>query len=101
MTHPLLSDLKNVGYEEIERRRTDIMNRMQRLRSWGHTTSEMWDQLNLILETLDLEKEERMLTQDGAKETTSSVVVNSDPLEEELEEMAKKKRGAGKQYTIL
>jgi hypothetical protein len=101
MTHPLLGDLKSVGFEELERRRSDILKRMQRLRSWNQGTSEMWDQFQMLLDALDLEKEERLLQQDSSKEVSNSVVVNTDPLEDELAELEKRKRGAGKQYTVL
>lgn len=101
MTHPLLDDLKSIGYEELERRRTEIMNRLQRLRSWNHTTSEMWNQLHLILEALDFERNERLLQQDKSLDDSNNVMVNTDPLEEELENLNKKKRVTGKQYTVL
>ena len=100
MTHPLLMDLKSIGYEELEKRYSEILSRMQKLRAWGNSHSEMWDQFQMILDTIIMEKEERLYAQDTQKETASAVIVNSDPLEDEIDELSKKKR-QGKQYTVL
>lgn len=100
MTHPLINDLNTVSFEELEKRKTNILGRMQRLRSWGQTSSLMWDQFQSILESLELEMEQRLLKEDSAKDLGKHVMVNTDPLEEELDDLAKQKRGP-KQYTIL
>lgn len=100
MTHPLINDLTAVSFEELEKRKSDILSRMQRLRIWGQGSSEMWDQFQSILGSLDLEMEQRLSAQDTAKTPSKNVIVNTDPLEEELEDLAKQKRGP-KQYTIL
>jgi hypothetical protein len=44
--------------------------------------------------------EQRLSAQDTAKNPSKNVIVNTDPLEEELEDLSKQKRGP-KQYTIL
>ena len=100
MTHPLINDLSTVSFEELEKRKSNILGRMQRLRSWGQTSSFMWDQFQSILESLELEMEQRLLKEDSAKDLGKHVMVNTDPLEEELDDLAKQKRGP-KQYTIL
>lgn len=100
MTHPLINDLTAVSFEELEKRKNDILSRMQRLRIWGQGSSEMWDQFQSILGSLDLEMEQRLSAQDTAKNPSKTVIVNTDPLEEELEDLSKQKRGP-KQYTIL
>jgi len=100
MTHPLINDLSTVSFEELEKRKSNILGRMQRLRSWGQTSSLMWDQFQSILESLELEMEQRLLKEDSAKDLGKHVMVNTDPLEEELDDLAKQKRGP-KQYTIL
>jgi len=89
-----------VSFEELEKRKSNILGRMQRLRSWGQTSSLMWDQFQSILESLELEMEQRLLKEDSAKDLGKHVMVNTDPLEEELDDLAKQKRGP-KQYTIL
>jgi len=60
----------------------------------------MWDQFQSILESLELEMEQRLHKEDSAKDASKHVIVNTDPLEEELDDLAKQKRGP-KQYTIL
>jgi hypothetical protein len=98
MIHPMLMDLKNISYEELDRRYNEVSKRMQKLRAWGQSSSEMWGQFQMILDAVQLEKEERLIGQDTQSEQT--VLVTTDPLEEEIDEISRKKRGP-KQYTVL
>ena len=100
MSHPLFLDIKEMGYEELERRHADILKRMQKLRAWGQTSHEMWDQLQLLLDTIDAEKQERLTMQDIQAEPVKHVVVNTDPLPDDEDELAKPKI-KNKQYTVL
>ena len=100
MIHPLVNDLQSVPFEELEKRKNEVLSRMQKLRSWGQSGNHMWEQLQSLLNSLDLEMEERVKVQDNNKNPAKHVVVNTDPLDEEIEELAKQKRGP-KQYTIL
>ena len=102
MNHPLLLDIKGLGYEELERRYQSISSRMQKLRAMGQSSHEMWDQLQLMLETLDAEKQERLAMQDyTAADNQDSVVIDTDPIPDDETDLPKPKpKPKPKQYTL-
>jgi hypothetical protein len=77
--HPLESNLKTASFEEMEKRKSEIMKRMQILRRNGIENPQIWDQLELLLDSILQEQEERFLAL-NTKSTPNSVVVNTDPL---------------------
>jgi hypothetical protein len=102
MSHPLLPDIKNLGYEELERRHQSILSRMQKMRAWGQTNHEMWNQLQYHLETLDAEKQERLAMQENRDQDPTHVVIDTDPIPDDQPESAKPKpKNKHKQYTIV
>jgi hypothetical protein len=98
--HPLLNDLKNMSFEELDNRYREAMNRLQKLRSWGKFQGEAHNQLLLIIESLQTEKQERLQAQKPDNE--NPVVVSTDPLDTDPDQLQKKKMPPkGKQYSIL
>ena len=101
MNHPLFLDVKSLSHEELEHRQTEILKRMQKLRQWNQTQGEAWSQLALMLDTIELEKQERFLTFDrDQSDTPTSVVVNTDPLPDD-EDQIQKPKPKPRQYTVL
>lgn len=95
---PKLSDL---SFEELQNRQTEILKRLQKLRSWGQGDSEMWNQLQYFLDELETEKQERLAKQDmGSSDAEDYVVVNTDPLPDDVDTKRKPKQQQ-KQYTVL
>jgi hypothetical protein len=92
MNHPLLMNIRELGYDELERKHQDIMRRMNQLRSMGQGHSEMWDQLALIMESLETEKSERMLIQNRPpQQDEDSIWINTDPLPDDADQNRKQK----------
>ena len=100
MNHPLLNDLKSMSFEELDNRYREAMNRLQKLRNWGKLQSEAHTQLMLIVESLQMEKQERLMAE--KTDTANPVVVSTDPLDTDEDQIQKKKMPPkGKQYSIL
>lgn len=92
MNHPLLSSISELGYDELERKHQDIIRRMNQLRSMGTTNSEMWDQLILILDSIETERSERMLAQNQqSSQEEDSIWINTDPLPDDPDQNRKQK----------
>lgn len=82
--HPLSDDLKALSFEDLEKRSSQILKRMQILRRNGITTSGIWDQLEMLLNSINDEKIERaMLLNNSDARQKKYVVVNTDPLEDD------------------
>lgn len=83
--HPLSDNLKELSFEELEKRSSLLLKRMQILRRTGVTTQEIWNQLEMLLDSINDEKLERaMMLNDAAHARKNShVVVNTDPLEDD------------------
>ena len=100
--HPLMIDIKELSMEEIDRRYQELSKRMQKLRAWGQSEHEMYHQLQLMIDGLDLEKQERLMAgMDEANKKESSIVVNTDPLPDDDDQLAKQKPPRQRQYTVL
>lgn len=80
--HPLADNLKSLSFEDLEKRSSEILRRMQLLRRNNLVNPEIWDQLNLFLDSINNEKMERALLLNNRDKDTN-VVVNTDPLDEE------------------
>jgi hypothetical protein len=90
--HPLLANTTELGYDELERRHQDIVKRMNQLRGMGYSPShEMMSQLQLILDSLESEKSERLIVKSNKPESEDSVWIDTEPLPEELEQRRKQK----------
>ena len=100
--HPLILDIKELSTEELDRRYQETSRRMQKLRAWNQTEHEMYYQFQLMLDGIDLEKQERLMlnVDDNAKKETS-IVVNTDPLPDDDDQIAKQKPLRQRQYTVL
>lgn len=82
--HPLSDDLKALSFEDLEKRSSQILKRMQILRRNGITISGIWDQLEMLLNSINDEKIERaMLLNNSDARQKKYVVVNTDPLEDD------------------
>ena len=80
--HPLSDNLKSLTFEELEKRSSEILKRMQMLRRAGITNPDIWDQLHALLDSVADEKTERVLLM-NTKVTPNSVVINTDPLDDD------------------
>jgi hypothetical protein len=80
--HPLLDNLKNLSFEELDRRNNDILKKMQIMRRSGITTPEIWDQLHTLADTIMDEKMERAVRLNDTT-STDPVVINTDPLDDD------------------
>jgi hypothetical protein len=100
--HPLVHNIKELSSEELDKKYQEISKRLQKLRAWNQHDHEMYHQLQLMLDGIDLEKEERLLINiEENNKTESSIVVNTDPLPDDEDQIAKQKPSRQKQYTIL
>lgn len=83
--HPLSDNLKGMSFEDLEKRSTAILKRMQILRRNGITTPEIWQQLEMLLDSINDEKLERamLLNLPQNYKSQQNVVVNTDPLEDD------------------
>ncbi len=83
--HPLSDNLKNISFEELEKRSGEILKRMQIVRRGGISNPDIWHQLQNLLDAVTDEKIERAQTMiSQATEKNQSVVINTDPLEDDL-----------------
>ena len=83
--HPLSDNLKGMSFEDLEKRSAAIHKRMQILRRNGITTPEVWQHLEMLLDSIHDDTLERaMLLNDPQNgKATKHVVVNTDPLEDD------------------
>lgn len=84
--HPLSDNLKNVSFEELEKRKSEIHKRMQIMRRNQIHTPEIWHQLEAMLSSIQDEQSERYMQQNAQTRNShkSGVVMVTDPLEEDL-----------------
>ena len=87
--HPLEQNLKSLSFEDLEKRSSEILKRMQILRRSQITTPEIWSQLELLLESVNSEKMERALLLNSSNSSKVTTAVNIDPLEDEVDVEAK------------
>lgn len=101
MNHPLFLDVKSLSHEELEHKHQEILKRMQKLRHLQQSHGEAWSQLALMLDTIELEQQERFLEFDRSQtDSPTSVVVNTDPLPDD-EDQLQKPKPKPRQYTVL
>lgn len=83
--HPLSDNLKNVSFEELEKRKSEIHKRMQIMRRNQIHTPEIWHQLDAMLSSIQDEQSERYMQQNAQTRNSnqSGVVMSTDPLEED------------------
>lgn len=83
--HPLSDNLKSISFEELEKRSSEIMKRMQIARRTGISNPAVWDQLHSLLDAVTDEKIERatLLNQQPA-DKNQYVVINTDPIEDDV-----------------
>lgn len=83
--HPLQSDLKNITFEELEKRKAEINRRMQIMRRNQMHNPEIWNQLELFLESIMTEQQERyqVMNQTHQNPPGSGMVLGTDPLDED------------------
>ena len=100
--HPLQDDVNLASIEELERRYTEISRRLQKLRSWGQQSSDMYNQLMMMLDNINTERQERFLSMDRKSEDEPShhIVLNTDPLPDD-EDQEIKQKPKQKQFTLL
>ena len=77
--HPLEDNLKSASFEELEKRKTEIMRRMAIMRRNGIQNPQISDQLDMLLDSILAEQEERYMAL-NSKTIPNPVVVNTDPL---------------------
>lgn len=88
--HPLSDNLKSLTFEELEKRSSDILKRMQIMRCAGIANPQMWDQLEMLLDGINDEKMERAMVLNSANpKGDKTVVVSTDPLDDEIAEEPK------------
>lgn len=80
--HPLSDNLKDQSFEELEKRKAEIMKRFQIMRRSGITNPLMWSQLEALLDAILDEQQERFKTLSDSS-APDVVVVNTDPLEDD------------------
>jgi hypothetical protein len=83
--HPLSDNLKSISFEELEKRSSEIMKRMQIARRSGISNPDIWNQLHSLLDAVTDEKMERatLLNQQTA-DKNSHVVINTDPIDDDV-----------------
>ena len=83
--HPLHSDLKHITFEELEKRKAEINRRMQIMRRNQMQNPEIWNQLEMLLESIMLEQQERyqVMNQQSLNPHGSGMVLSTDPLEDD------------------
>lgn len=79
--HPLQDGIKSLSFEELEQRKSQIHKRMQMLRRSGNVNGQIWAQLDQLLDVILAEQQERFASMQDVKQTTSNVVINTDPLD--------------------
>lgn len=89
--HPLSDNLKTISFEELEKRSSEIFKRMQIMRRAQISNAEMWSQLEMLLDSIQQEKMERAMLL-NTNITEDSVVVSTDPLEDEIKKDVKPAR---------
>jgi hypothetical protein len=86
--HPLFDNLKSLSYEELEKKNSEIQKRLMMIRTKsGPHIEDMWNQLVSMLDAIQQEKLERLQNQQNQETPTETggVVLNTDPLEEEID----------------
>jgi hypothetical protein len=82
--HPLLDNIKSLSYEELEKKSTMIQQRLQMMRRGNMQNPLMWDQLLMMQDSINNEKQERaQLLNQSSQPDRGSVVINTDPLEDD------------------
>lgn len=88
--HPLSDNLKSLTFEELEKRSSDILKRMQIMRRAQISNPQMWDQLEMLLNGINDEKMERAIALNSVNpKADKTVVVSTDPLDDEIAEEPK------------
>lgn len=83
--HPLSDNLKSVSFEDLEKRSSEILKRMQIMRRNGIHNPDMWNQLQSLLDAVTDEKIERAtLLNQMPMDKNTHIVINTDPLEDDL-----------------
>jgi hypothetical protein len=84
--HPLWDNLKNISFEELEKRKQEIHKRMQLMRRAQNSNPQIWDQLELMLDAIMSEQQDRFNSQSGnlKPQVDSGTVMVTDPLEDDL-----------------
>lgn len=77
--HPLSDNLKSLPYEELEKRSSLLAKRMEQLRRIPQANPLIWDQLQLLWDELQQEKQERAWSLNQMPDS-QHVVVSTDPL---------------------
>jgi hypothetical protein len=83
--HPLQDNLKIISFEELEKRKAEINRRMQIMRRTQWHNPEIWNQLELMMESVHQEQQERYLQMNSqsSKNNNSGTVLSTDPLPED------------------
>jgi hypothetical protein len=82
--HPLSDSLKNMTFEELEKRTSDIHRKMQIMRRSGISNPMIWNQMEMLLNSINDEKRERaQLLNNPHAQQKQTVVLNTDPLPED------------------
>lgn len=88
--HPLSDNLKSLTFEELEKRSSDILKRMQIMRRAQIANPQMWEQLEMLLAGINDEKMERAIALNSVNpKGDKTVVVSTDPLDDEIAEEPK------------
>ena len=88
--HPLSDNLKSLTFEELEKRSSDILKRMQIMRRAQISNPQIWDQLEMLLDGVNDEKMERAMALNSANpKADKTVIVSTDPLDDEIAEEPK------------
>lgn len=83
--HPLSDNLKSLSFEELEKRSSEILKRMQLMRRAQISNPQIWEQLEMLLDGINDEKMERaMVLNTASNRPTNNVVISTDPLDEEI-----------------
>lgn len=79
--HPLDDNLKSMSFEDLEKRKAQIIKRITTMRTTGIHNQDMWDQLQMFLDSIILEQEERFMRINTPPSPEDYyIVVNTDPL---------------------
>jgi hypothetical protein len=83
--HPLSDNLKSISFDELEKRSSEIMKRMQIARRSGMSNPAVWDQLHSLLDAVTDEKMERAsLMNHQPSDKNSHVIINTDPIDDDM-----------------
>lgn len=82
--HPLSLNIQSLSYEDLEKRSIEINKRLQMIRRTNQSNPLVLYQLQLYLDEINQEKQERAIKLNANfKDTQSGVVISTDPLEDD------------------